>query len=64
MTWTEMHEAIEGAQQTIRLADTFKQQMADLFAGQLRASNISHYTLRRLKKELQGYNMTTGLWKS
>lgn len=64
MEWREMHEAVEDARRTIVCADLFKQQMADLFAGQLQAARIGDYTLCRLKRELRDYNMHTGTWKS
>jgi len=63
MQLKEMQEAVSKAKATIYRANTMVQIMARLCAGRLRSSNADSWILRRLKRELRGFNITTGCWK-
>lgn len=63
MTLTEFHQAVNDAQETMRLADLAAQRLAKLLRGRLRSSFIDDDTLIVLKRELADYNMQTRRWK-
>lgn len=63
MKWTEAFEAIADARQTLSRADKLRRALADLLAGNLRASRVDGVTLALLKMELRDWNMRTGTWK-
>lgn len=63
MLWDEMNEAVRNAKTTLRIADTFVGQMANMIAGRLRSGRVRSSTLETLKRELRDYDMRTGTWK-
>lgn len=63
MDFDEMTKAVNQASQTINMADNMVGRMAALIVGRLRKSSVSGSVLKSLKKELQDYNMHTGMWK-
>lgn len=63
MDFDEMYDAVQDAKQTQNIADRQVYKMARLIVGKLQSGGVSDYTLRRLKKELAGYNMHTSRWK-
>lgn len=62
MTYFEMRQAVQQAKDTIRTADDAATSLAIVLDGRLRSVN-SPNLLRRLKKQLEAFNMTTGEWK-
>lgn len=54
--------AVRRARNDISLADSAVGGCAQLCAGRLRKSTVSHSVLVELKKELANYNMHTGKW--
>lgn len=62
MDFGEFNNAIADAESTIRRADRAVERLGSLMINRLRL--LSVYTLRRLKRELQDFNSTTGEWKS
>ena len=62
MTFSEMGQAVEEAQATIRKADNYIGTMAGMISGRLRSGKVSNYTLSQLKRELRGYNIHTSRW--
>lgn len=63
MDFNEMSNAVRDARLSIERADRFANDMASLIAGRLRISGVSTYTLCKLKRELQDFNMHTKSWK-
>jgi hypothetical protein len=57
----EMIGAIEDAEITLRSADNVAKRLARVLPGRLR--HCDAYTLKRLKRELRDFNITTGEWK-
>lgn len=57
-----MRQALRDARETQRAADRVAEQCAEMVAGRLR--KVSQHELRKLKRELQDFNATTGQWKS
>lgn len=64
MTFEEFCASVDDAEVTIRRAEAAVKKLARLVAGRLRSSQVPDYVLRSLKKELQDYNMQTGLWRN
>ncbi len=64
----DMHEVISmihEAEQTLRQADTVAERALPLIVGRLRQAGTTWNTkelLRKLKRELRGFNMTTRMW--
>ena len=63
MTLDDIRDAVQAAEWTQQMVDKSVGKMARLCAGRLRVSDAPAYTLRTLKRELRGFNMTTGEWK-
>lgn len=61
MTATEMREAIADARRTFDIADSYADDFAKNLQGRLH--RVNPYLLKKLKRELQGFNMRTGEWK-
>jgi hypothetical protein len=61
MNWDDMNKAMGDAKAAFKRADNVANEMARLMVGRLRKCNPS--TLRRLKRELRDFNMTTGEWR-
>ena len=55
-TWGEMNEAVKEAKTTIRTADLFIGQMADMMVGRLQRAGVD-------RRELRDFNMHTMNWK-
>ena len=62
MNYGEMVEAVDDAENTMRLADMLANKVARLLVGRLRKVE-SCYVLNQLKRELRDYNINTGQWK-
>jgi hypothetical protein len=58
----EMRLAVSLAKDTLRAADNAANDMAILLRGRLRQVN-NRDALRKLKRELRDFDMTTGQWK-
>lgn len=58
----DMQNAIRDARGTLDAADSVTERLAELLQGRLR--QVSAYELRKMKRELQGFNARTGKWKS
>jgi len=58
----EVRTAIQQAEQSLRAADNCVNDLAYLLIGRL-DKGVSDYTLKKLKKQLENYNMQTGRWK-
>lgn len=63
MDFDEASRAIDQAESTIRIMRSQVARMAKMCAGRLQDCGVSRDTLRKLKKELENYNMHTGEWK-
>ena len=63
MNWNDFKTAFDDAKNTVRQADSVVADMARMVAGRLKNSNVSHYVLEELKKELADYNLHTKEWK-
>ncbi len=63
MTFKEMAEAIQEANETIRAAKYQVREMAELISGNLRMGNVRGSVLLKLKQELKQFNGTTWRWK-
>ena len=63
MSMNEIREGFEDARITRIRTEHFLEEIADFLVGRLRVSNISSYTLCRLKRELAKYNMQTCEWR-
>lgn len=61
MTFFEMKSAVDEAQRTMHVADRVAEACADILVGRLRKCGGN--TLRKLKRELRDFNMTTWEWK-
>lgn len=61
MTFNEMQQALNLAEATIKVAESYMSKMANILVGRLRKVNPS--TLKRLKSELTKFNAQTGEWK-
>lgn len=67
MNYIEMQNAIDDAENTLRLADSATTKTAKMLVGRLRKVTDSYQgrkTLSKLKKELSQYNARTGEWKN
>lgn len=62
MKLAEMRGAIDEARATFNRADAASTDMARILIGRLNKVE-SAWVLRKLKKELQKFNMHTGTWK-
>jgi len=60
--YTEMRDAVEDANTTLRAADRCANDLAYLLRGRLR--HVSGTNLEALKRELKNFNMHTYLWKA
>ncbi len=58
----EINQEINRARNILEEADQAAEAMAKLLKGRLR--HCSSWDLRVLKRELRGFNITTGEWKS
>lgn len=63
MDFDEVHEAVNEAKNTIRMADTAVGKMASIVAGRLRKAEVPWGVLKALKNELRDYNIHTGKWR-
>lgn len=65
MQFSEFHEAVQDAEQTMRLADRAAAMMVRMLVGRLRKVNAYHdrWYLGQLKKELRDFNASTRTWK-
>jgi hypothetical protein len=63
ITFSEMKAAIEEAKAIQRRSDMVAGDMARFISGRLKISDVPHYILCELKRELERYNMHTGTWK-
>jgi hypothetical protein len=59
----DVREALVRADDAQRAVDSEARKMAALIKNRLQASEVSHYVLCALKKELKRYNMHTGRWR-
>lgn len=59
--WAELSRAIAETREMDRAAGQYANAMAELLRGRLHRVDTS--TLRALKRELRGFNMTTGQWE-
>lgn len=62
MNTDEMRKAIDESKTTLRVADNVANDLAEMLDGRLQ--HVHHWRLKKLKKQLQNYNMHTGRWKS
>lgn len=58
----QMREAMEEARRQMRAADDSATKMAEMVVGRLSKVD-SVTTLRKLKRELRDFDMTTGQWR-
>lgn len=63
ITFDEVAQAVDDAEALRRKVDHQAVKMANMIVGRLRSSNISGYTLERLKRELRSYNIHTQTWR-
>jgi len=63
MTHDEMNQVIYEAERTMNYADRMASTIARLLVGRLRKVKDAR-VLRHFKKELRGFNMTTGEWNN
>ena len=63
MTFDESEQAINEANQTLRMADRMADKLAHLLINRLRKVSSS-WVLQELKRELKDFNAHTGYWKS
>ncbi len=63
MNFDEAMRAAEDAKRTQAAADAMLRRVSRLLCGRLKAADIDHQHLCRLKRELAKYNMHTGEWK-
>jgi len=61
MRWAEMTDAVAEAKTTIAIAGSIAADMGRILCGKLRTCDAGD--LCDLKRELRGFNMTTGKWK-
>jgi hypothetical protein len=57
----EMRVALREAEATLEAANNVSRQMASMLQGRMRYADSE--VLKRLKRELRNFNMTTGEWK-
>lgn len=62
MRYLEMKEAFTEAKQTLSAADAHADLMAEMLVGRLR--KVSPYYLKKLKAEIEMFNMKTRQWKN
>lgn len=62
----EFRQAVNDAEYTLRAADSVADDMAQLLEGRLRQVHSWRgiQSLKRIKRELRNFNITTGQWKS
>ena len=67
MYLSDMEEAVRNAEATINNARTACRQMVSLLSGKLKMCDNGTYAyseyLKKLKKELQGFDSRKGTWK-
>ncbi len=57
----EFRDAVKEAEYTLNAADAVAEKMAKLMVGRLHKADV--WVLRKLKRELRGFDMVTGQWK-
>jgi hypothetical protein len=68
ITSAQIQKAVEDAERQLRIVRHNLKPMAHLLAGNIRTAMSSpdfyeRRTLAKLKRELQGFNITTGTWR-
>jgi len=56
----DMRAAMRDARTTLAAADSVAEELGRMLVGRLNRCNT--WTLRRLKRELRNFNITTGRW--
>lgn len=62
MNFNEARSAVHDAKNTIDTADLIVRELASIMIGRLRAANVWCSDLKKLKRELQDFNASTGKW--
>lgn len=62
MKYQDMVDAVEDAKATLERADWIANKTVKMLEGRLQS--VSPYFLKRIKRELRDFNITTGLWKN
>jgi hypothetical protein len=62
-TWSEMNDSIKDIGIHLNEAKKSVRQMSYVLAGNLRSCEVEVKQLRELKRELKGFNSSTGQWK-